>query len=86
MLHFTPEMRESASRANPVDEALHEFVSAKFCQRLRKMDVLDHPVVANELASTELIVQRCMGSATKWAYCRRLNNTFFIHFVAPASK
>ena len=68
MAHITPAMREAASRANPVDEALHEFVSAKFCHRLRMMGVLDEPLVANELASNELLLQRCADSETQPAY------------------
>lgn len=56
--HITPELREAAGRANSVDEALHEFVSAKFCDRLDEVGVLDHPLVAKELATYELLDQR----------------------------
>lgn len=58
--HITPELREAASRANSVDEALHEFVSAKFCDRLKEVGLLDQPLVANELATYELLDQRCI--------------------------
>eukprot|EP00903_Cladosiphon_okamuranus_P008206 g7901.t1 len=57
--HITPALREAASRANSVDEALHEFVSAKFCQRLRDTGLLDHPLVAEELATFKILDQRC---------------------------
>eukprot|EP00903_Cladosiphon_okamuranus_P018398 g16922.t1 len=57
--HITPALREAARRANSIDEALHEFVSAKFCQRLRDTGLLDHPLVAEELATFELLDQRC---------------------------
>lgn len=56
--HITPELREAASRANSVDEALHEFISAKFCDRLKEVGLLDQPLVANELATYELLDQR----------------------------
>lgn len=58
MKHITPALREAASRANSVDEALHEFVSAKFCQRLGDAGLLDHPLVEEELATFELLDQR----------------------------
>ncbi|CAM9965000.1 unnamed protein product [Scytosiphon promiscuus] len=63
--HITPDLREAASRANQVDEALHEFVSAKFCDRLRETGLLDHPLVASELATYELLDQRCNDAS--WA-------------------
>lgn len=56
--HITPALREAASRANSVDEALHEFVSAKFCERLKGVGLLDHPLVAEELATFELLDHR----------------------------
>lgn len=56
--HITPALKEAASRANAVDEALHEFVSAKFCERLRSAGLLEHPLVAEELATFELMNQR----------------------------
>ena len=56
--HITPALREAASRANSVDEALHEFVSAKFCERLRGAGLLDHPLVAEELATYDLLDRR----------------------------
>lgn len=58
MKHITPELRKAASLANQVDEALHEFVSAKFCDRLREASLLDHPLVAGELATNELLDER----------------------------
>lgn len=56
--HITPQLKAIASRANAVDEALHEFVSAKFCQRLRELDLLDHPLVAREMANYYKLNQR----------------------------
>lgn len=56
--HITPELRNTASRANPVDNVLHEFVSAKFCHRLQETGLLQHPLVATELATYELLRQR----------------------------
>ena len=56
--HITPALREVAARANVVDEALHEFVSAKFCDRLSDVGLLEHPLVAEELAAFELMDQR----------------------------
>lgn len=56
--HITHELREAASRSNAVDEALHEFVSAKFCYRLKEVEVLNHPLVVNELASFQLLDER----------------------------
>lgn len=58
MKHITPELRELASRANSVDEALHEYTSAKFCDRLKEVGLLDHPLVVRELASNKLLDQR----------------------------
>eukprot|EP00752_Nemacystus_decipiens_P005402 g4898.t1 len=63
--HITPALREAASRANPVDEALHEFVTAKFCGRLREAGLLHHPLVAEELATSELLDRRCNNET--WA-------------------
>lgn len=62
--HITPKLREAASKANAVDEALHEFVSAKFCQRLQDLELLDRPLVAEELAGYETLHQRCTD--TNW--------------------
>lgn len=56
--NITPALREAAARANVIDEALHEFVSAKFCERLRDVGLLEHPLVAEELASFEVLDQR----------------------------
>ena len=56
--HITPALREAAARANAIDEALHEFVSAKFCDRLRDVGLLEHPLVVEELATFELLDQR----------------------------
>ncbi|CAM9301460.1 unnamed protein product [Ectocarpus sp. 4 AP-2014] len=61
--HITPELREAARSANAVDEALHEFVSAKFCQRLRETGLLHHPLVAAELATHEPLDHRCNDEA-----------------------
>lgn len=47
--YITPQLRDIASRANAVDEALHRFVSAKFCTRLREVGLLNHPLVVEEL-------------------------------------
>lgn len=47
--YITPQLRDIASRANAVDEALHRFVSAKFCTRLREVGLLNHPLVEEEL-------------------------------------
>ncbi|CAM9359759.1 unnamed protein product [Ectocarpus fasciculatus] len=63
--HITPELREAASSANAVDEALHEFVSAKFCERLREAGLLHHPLVAAQLATYEPLDHRCNDEA--WA-------------------
>ncbi|CAM9422857.1 unnamed protein product [Ectocarpus fasciculatus] len=59
MKHITPELREAASGANAVDEALHEFVSAKFCERLRETGLLHHPLVAAQLTTYEPLNNRC---------------------------
>lgn len=56
--HITPELREAASHANSVDEALHEFLSAKFCDRLKEAGLLEEPLVARELATYELLDRR----------------------------
>ena len=56
--HITPELRNVARDANSVDFALHEFVSAKFCDRLEEMGVLDHPLVVAELAGYDTLNQR----------------------------
>lgn len=58
MKHITQAMREVASEANAVDEELHEFVSAKFCDRLDKAGLLDHRFVMDELASFNKIHER----------------------------
>ncbi|CAN0357361.1 unnamed protein product [Ectocarpus sp. 6 AP-2014] len=57
--HITPELRDAARSANAVDEALHEFVSAKFCERLRETGLLHHPLVGAELATYEPLERRC---------------------------
>ncbi|CAN0194624.1 unnamed protein product [Pylaiella littoralis] len=57
--HITPELREAASHANSVDEALHEFLSAKFCDRLKEAGLLEEPLVARELATYEVLDRRC---------------------------
>ncbi|CAM9727702.1 unnamed protein product [Ectocarpus sp. 12 AP-2014] len=59
MKHITPELRDTARSANAVDEALHEFVSAKFCERLREAGLLHHPLVGAELATYEPLEHRC---------------------------
>lgn len=56
--HITPRLREAASRVNSVDEALYEFVYAMFCDRLSEVGLLDHPLVAGELATNDLLDQR----------------------------
>ena len=56
--HIMPELREAAFQANPVDNALHEFVSAKSCHQLQNMGLPDHPLVANELTKYDLLKQR----------------------------
>lgn len=56
--HITPALRERASRANAVDLAVHEFVSAKFCDRLAQVGLLEHPLVAEDLSSSSLMHQR----------------------------
>lgn len=55
---ITPELLEAARRANPVDNQLHEFVSAKFCHELKRTGLLGHPLVVEELATNELLHQR----------------------------
>lgn len=58
MKHITAELRNVAIRANTVDNALHEFVSAKFCRLLQESELLEHPSVTAELATYELLHQR----------------------------
>lgn len=58
MKQITQAMREVASEANVVDEELHKFVSAKFCDRLVKADLLRHRLVMDELAISEKIYDR----------------------------
>lgn len=58
MKHITPELRNNASRANPVDNELHTFVSAKFCHRLQETGLLQHPLVASELSNYEPLYRR----------------------------
>ncbi|CAB1109616.1 unnamed protein product [Ectocarpus sp. CCAP 1310/34] len=58
MKHITPELRDAARSANAVDEALHELVSAKFCERLREAGLLHHPLVVAELATYEPLEHR----------------------------
>lgn len=55
---ITSEHKAAASLANPVDEALHEFVSATFCSRLREMGFMNHHVVVEELAADDLLEKR----------------------------
>ncbi|CAN0111765.1 unnamed protein product [Ectocarpus sp. 4 AP-2014] len=57
--HITPELRDAARSANAVDEALHEYVLAKFCERLREAGLLHHPLVGAELATYEPLEHRC---------------------------
>lgn len=45
---------------NAVDEELHNFVTAKFCDRLRECGLLDHPFVQEELATNKLLGERCV--------------------------
>lgn len=56
--HITPELREAAHNANPVDNALHEFVSAMFCHRLQETGLLQHPLIAEELGTYGLLYER----------------------------
>ena len=56
--HITPELRDAAHQANPVDNALHEFVSAKFCRCLQETGLLQHPLVLEELVTFELLHER----------------------------
>lgn len=56
--HITPELRNNASRASPVDNELHTFVSAQFCHRLQETGLVQHPLVLSELSNYEPLYQR----------------------------
>lgn len=56
--HITPELRAKAREANGVDQAIYDFVSAKFCHRVREVDLLTHPVVDAELATFTPMYER----------------------------
>lgn len=45
----TPELIDLAKEANTVDVELHQFVTAMFCDRLRHIGLVDHPLVKEEL-------------------------------------
>lgn len=56
--HITPELRAKAIEANSIDEAIYDFVSAKFCHRLRESGLLEHPLVAAEFAAFKPLDER----------------------------
>lgn len=56
---ITPDLKELARRTNAPDEELHEFVTAKFCDRLRGLGLLEHPLVKEDLEGNERLGQRC---------------------------
>lgn len=45
----TPQLMDLARGFNTVDVELHQFVTAMFCDRLRKTGLLNHPLVMEEL-------------------------------------
>lgn len=72
--HITPGLRAEASHSNSVDEALHEFLSAKFCNRLREAGLLDNPLVAQELSNNEILDARSVqGMMSLYASCVRFS-------------
>lgn len=56
--HITQTMREMASEANAVDGELYQFVLARFCDRLNEADLLEHPLVMDELERFYSIYER----------------------------
>lgn len=55
---ITPQMLELARHTNDVDIELYEFVTAKFCARLRDSGLLGEPVVQEELSHREELEER----------------------------
>lgn len=56
--HISEGMRMVAREANGVDEELHQFVSAKFCDRLDEAGLLNHPLIRDEMKSFQPLFER----------------------------
>lgn len=61
--HITPALQAAAYRANPI-----EFVSAMLCERSRDMGLLEHSLVAEEIAIHELL-NRCVSWRHRMRWC-----------------
>lgn len=56
--YISASLRELARELNAVDEALYDFVSAKFCGSLHASGLVGHVLVNNELALNERLSMR----------------------------
>ncbi|CAM9825383.1 unnamed protein product [Ascophyllum nodosum] len=61
--HITPHMMEMAQHTNGADMELYEFVTAKFCDRLRDIGLLETAVVQNELSRRDQLEERCNNAS-----------------------
>lgn len=58
MKHITPDMIELARLTNAADLELYDFVTAKFCTRLREAGLLEETLVQEELSRREQLEER----------------------------
>lgn len=56
--YISASLKELARELNPVDDALYDFVSAKFCGSLQASSLVGHVLVNNELALSERLSAR----------------------------
>ncbi|CAM9825520.1 unnamed protein product [Ascophyllum nodosum] len=63
MKYITPKMMELARRTNDADVELYEFVTAKFCGRLRDTGLLEKPIVQDELSRRDQLEERCNNAS-----------------------
>ena len=64
--HITPHMMEMAQHTNGADMELYEFVTAKFCDRLRDIGLLETAVVQNELSRRDQLEERCVRALSAY--------------------
>ena len=64
MKYITPKMMELARRTNDADVELYEFVTAKFCGRLRDTGLLEKPIVQDELSRRNQLEERCVRATS----------------------